>query len=746
MNLKYAVIALLLFFLAPINQQSVLAQVGNKTKGINNQDSVSSILTQHGQVIDSKSKRPIPYATLFVKGEKGITAICDENGYYTLTFTHAGTFNIVINALGYLKQELPTDVNKKSQKIDISLKPSLNNLDEVVVTGTRTEKTLANAPVLTQLISSTQLIQNDFENVTEALEYNIPGLQFNSDPRGNNIRIQGLENKYILILVDGERLSATPGGPIDFDRLSMSNVKQIEVIKGASSALYGSSAIGMIVNIITNTPNRKLEGWGKVRYSKYHDLIIDASVGTAYKDLSAQTLFYRSSHDGYDLTKESPELFTKDPSKNMNIEQKVGWENENTKIAASGSYYFTEVTNPPLSSKDTHYRSNNRTWRASINQRIGSYNIVKASYYGDFYTRRKVFEAYDQMRRNATSNIQTIRLINEYTPLRNIQTIVGGEYNWNRDFNEMQYGKDVKVKRMNDKNAFGQVDWQVIPLLNVIGGFRYTHHSVFGSAYSPKLNLMFSLGNWRIRGGYSKGFKTPDPTELYSDFMMGSVSHNIGNPDLKAEKSNYYYLSAEYQHSFFNASIDIYQNDIDNKIHSFNVIVQDPNGIESTELRYDNVDEARIRGVGLSLDLYPIRQLLIHANYSYTDAEDLKTHLQLSGNTKHSMSCNITYKEKIFKRDMSIALAGRWSSKKINEYEKSVENPVTGDIVKTITKRSQSAYSLWKLTVMYTPWKWNNMEVNVSGGIQNIFNYTDPIRYTTYDPGRRFFGSLTYRF
>lgn len=746
MNLKYASVALLLFCLTLIKPFSVQAQIEDKTEGINKQCTINDSLTQYGQVIDYRSKKPVPYATLLVKGERELVTVCDESGYYALEFTRSGTYSIVVNALGYLKHEFSTVINKDSKKVDISLRQSLNNLDEVVVTGTRTEKTLANTPVLTQLISSSQLIQNDFENVTEALEYNIPGLQFNSDPRGNNIRIQGLENKYILILVDGERLSATPGGPIDFDRLSMSNVKQIEVIKGASSALYGSSAIGMIVNIITKNPNRKLEGWGKVRYSKYSDLIVDASVGTAYKGLSAQTLFYRSSQDGYDLTKENPESFTKDPSKNMNIEQKLGWNNETTKITASGSYYFTEVTNPPLSSKDTHYRSNNRTWRAAINQKIGSYNIVKASYYGDFYTRRKVFEVYDQMRRNATSNIQTIRLINEYTPIRNIQAILGGEYNWNRDFNEMQYGKDAKVKRMNDKNAFGQLDWQITPLLNVIGGFRYTHHSVFGSAYSPKLNLMFSPGNWRIRGGYSKGFKTPDPTELYSDFMMGSVSHNIGNPDLKAEKSNYYYLSAEYQHRFFNASIDLYQNDIDNKIHSFNVIVQDPNGVESTELRYDNVDEARIRGVGLSLDIYPIRQLLFHANYSYTDAEDLKTHLQLSGNTKHSMSCNITYKEKVFNKELSVALAGRWSSKKINEYEKSVENPITGDIIKTTTKRSQSAYSLWKLTVMYTPWKWNHMEVNLSGGIQNIFNYTDPIKYTTYDPGRKYFGSLTYRF
>ena len=142
----------------------------------------------------------------------------------------------------------------------------------MVITGTRTEKVISEAPVMTRVVSAEELQRNDYESMMDVLEYNIPGLRFNVDPRGNNIQIQGLENSYILILVDGERLSQTPGGPIDFDRLSTSNIKRIEILKGAASALYGSSAMGMVVNIRKVHPKCSLDGWGKARYFKFNDL------------------------------------------------------------------------------------------------------------------------------------------------------------------------------------------------------------------------------------------------------------------------------------------------------------------------------------------------------------------------------------------------------------------------------------------------------------------------------------------
>lgn len=698
-----------------------------------------------GRIIDSETGEGIPMATINVPGTLIGTA-CDAGGRFRIELIEGKSYNLLVRSTGYMEQTIKFNANGAQKEMDIQMNAGIFDLNEVVVTGTRTEKLIKNSPVLTKLIPSSQLQRNDFENIMDALEYTIPGLQFNSDPRGDNIRIQGLENKYILILVDGERLSNTPGGPIDFERLSTSNIKQIEVIKGAASALYGSSAIGMIINIITKTPERQAEGWAKARYSRFNELLLDASFGSSYKNFTTQTLFNRNSTDGYDLTPDSPGNYTQNPSANMTITEKLGWQHNNTKMDASASFFLNEEKNPKLSDEVTHYKSFNKTFRAGLEQQLGEKNLLKAIYYGDFYIRRTVFEKLDSIGKNATSNVQTLRLTDIYSPLDNLQGIAGIEFNWNKDYNIKQYGENMKTRKVNDINGFVQLDWKVIPQLDIIGGFRYTHHSVFGNAYTPKVNIMYSPGNLRLRAGYSKGFKAPDATELFSDFQMGSVSHNIGNPDLKAEHSNYYSFSAEYTFSKMNISGEIYQNDIKDKIQSYNVIVDLPNGGQEAQLRYRNVDNARIRGAEISVTYKPFRWVNLQGTYDFTDALDKGTGLQLTGNTKHALSCNAMFMFDLFKRETTISVAGRWTSKKINFREKTITDPETGETTQQMVDSPQDAYSLWKLTAQYCIWKKRYMNLLLTAGVQNIFNYTDPVNFTTYDPGRRVFGSVIFKF
>lgn len=305
-----------------------------------------------GQVVDENTGDGIPLATISVTG-LGWGTVCDMKGYFKVEVTVNQPAELTVRSVGYETKTLVLESDVTGNLV-VRLKKSLLNLDEVTVTGTRTEKTVAETPVMTRIVPSEVLQRNDFESMIDVLEYNIPGLRFNTDPRGNNIQVQGLENSYILILVDGERLSTTPGGPIDFDRLTTANIKKIEVLKGAASALYGSSAMGMVINIITDIPKRPLEGWAKVRYGKYNDLQLDAGVGMKYKGFYAQTLFNRTSSDGYDLTPETPESFTENPSHHMTIEEKLGWNNQYSRITVKGSLYWGEVENPWESTAPTH--------------------------------------------------------------------------------------------------------------------------------------------------------------------------------------------------------------------------------------------------------------------------------------------------------------------------------------------------------------------------------------------------------
>ena len=697
-----------------------------------------------GQVVDENTGDGIPLATISVTG-LGWGTVCDMKGYFKVEVPVNQPAELTVRSVGYETKTLVLESDVTGNLV-VRLKKSLLNLDEVTVTGTRTEKTVAETPVMTRIVPSEVLQRNDFESMIDVLEYNIPGLRFNTDPRGNNIQVQGLENSYILILVDGERLSTTPGGPIDFDRLTTANIKKIEVLKGAASALYGSSAMGMVINIITDIPKRPLEGWAKVRYGKYNDLQLDAGVGMKYKGFYAQTLFNRTSSDGYDLTPETPESFTENPSHHMTIEEKLGWNNQYSRITVKGSLYWGEVENPWESTAPTHYRSLTKTLQVNAEHAFNDRYKLYGTYAGDFYTRKTVYDfLYLPDSTNAWSHEQTVRLVDEFKPWDNLVIVKGFEWNGTKNYNKMQYGKEKTIRDMDDANLFAQADWMITDRLEVIGGFRYTHNSEFGSAFTPKINLMYSPGNFKIRAGYSRGFKTPGLTELYSDFNMGSVSHNIGNPDLKAEHSDYFSVSGEYTwHGRLMLTAELYQNTVDNKINSYNVDIEDPKpGELGTELRYENVKGVRIRGAEATATYYPVSALLLRTSYAFCDALNKETGLQLSGNSKHAMNWSASLHGKLLKHEGAVTLSGRWDSKRISKSRRT-ETDDSGQEVEVITTRTKPGYTMWKLTAQYTPWTWKYMRLSVTGGVDNLFDFVDTS--IIYDPGRRFFGSLILRF
>ena len=697
-----------------------------------------------GQVVDENTGDGIPLATISVTG-LGWGTVCDMKGYFKVEVPVNQPAELTVRSVGYETKTLVLESDVTGNLV-VRLKKSLLNLDEVTVTGTRTEKTVAETPVMTRIVPSEVLQRNDFESMIDVLEYNIPGLRFNTDPRGNNIQVQGLENSYILILVDGERLSTTPGGPIDFDRLTTANIKKIEVLKGAASALYGSSAMGMVINIITDIPKRPLEGWAKVRYGKYNDLQLDAGVGMKYKGFYAQTLFNRTSSDGYDLTPETPESFTENPSHHMTIEEKLGWNNQYSRITVKGSLYWGEVENPWESTAPTHYRSLTKTLQVNAEHAFNDRYKLYGTYAGDFYTRKTVYDfLYLPDSTNAWSHEQTVRLVDEFKPWDNLVIVKGFEWNGTKNYNKMQYGKEKTIRDMDDANLFAQADWMITDRLEVIGGFRYTHNSEFGSAFTPKINLMYSPGNFKIRAGYSRGFKTPGLTELYSDFNMGSVSHNIGNPDLKAEHSDYFSVSGEYTwQGRLMLTAELYQNTVDNKINSYNVDIEDPKpGELGTELRYENVKGVRIRGAEATATYYPVSALLLRTSYAFCDALNKETGLQLSGNSKHAMNWSASLHGKLLKHEGAVTLSGRWDSKRISKSRRT-ETDDSGQEVEVITTRTKPGYTRWKLTAQYTPWTWKYMRLSVTGGVDNLFDFVDTS--IIYDPGRRFFGSLILRF
>ena len=140
------------------------------------------------------------------------------------------------------------------------------DMNEVVVTATRTPLPLKNTPVITRVITSRDIERSGAVTLQQALERELAGVEFHQAGYGSSLSFQGLDSRYVLFLLDGERIAGETYGNIDYSRIPLSIVSRIEVVRGASSVLYGSNAMGAVVNVITKEPRHKYEVTASLRY------------------------------------------------------------------------------------------------------------------------------------------------------------------------------------------------------------------------------------------------------------------------------------------------------------------------------------------------------------------------------------------------------------------------------------------------------------------------------------------------
>src|SRR5664280_1700567 len=246
-------------------------------------------------------------------------SVTDKKGYNNIK---PGTYTIRASFVGFETQEQTVNINNDIKSINFSLNEANIDLNEVVVTGTKSEKTLKNVPVLTQVISARKMLELGITNVADALQTAVPGLNVSHNGTLVTVTLQGMDAKYVLFLIDGERIAGEVDGDIDYSMLNLQNIDHIEVIKGASSSLYGSNAIGGVINIITKKINDPFEAKFYSRYSKYNELYSGGSIGLKRGIIGSSTSINYSRTDGYDVTPESPHDWTQNPYTSYQIYQK----------------------------------------------------------------------------------------------------------------------------------------------------------------------------------------------------------------------------------------------------------------------------------------------------------------------------------------------------------------------------------------------------------------------------------------
>jgi outer membrane receptor for ferrienterochelin and colicins len=268
--------------------------------------------------------------------------------------------------------------------------------------------------------------------------------------------------------------------------------------------------------------------------------------------------------------------------------------------------------------------------------------------------------------------------------------------------------------------------------MELVLGSRYTYNEQFGSAFSPKVSAMYKAGRFTMRAGVGTSFRAPDLKELHYNFNHNGSFWVHGNPDLVPERGLYNSAGIEYTRGSLNMSVSGYHNQIRDKITSYRVI----SDTGQPDRYYQNVSSATLQGIDLNVSLVVLQDFILKSTYSYCDARDNNTGLQLTSNVNHSATFSLLWNGEVMKRPFSLQFSGRMTSPILQQYMEEDEsgNPVVADF-------SSDPYNIWKVTFI-KPLRINEHLFEVTLKVDNLFNFSD-IYFT--NPGRQFLAGLRYK-
>jgi outer membrane receptor for ferrienterochelin and colicins len=679
--------------------------------------SFSQVVSLSGYITGTDSSS-VTGATITLKGTTYGT-VTDKKGFYKINKIKPGTYTIRISFLGFETKEKSVAILKGDTRVDFSIMESNIDLNEVVVTGTKSEKALKDVPIITQVISARKMLQLGITNVTDALQKMVPGLNVSHFGTLTSVTLQGMDAKYILFLIDGERIAGEVNGDIDYSMLNLENIDRIEVIKGASSSLYGSNAIGGVINIITKKINEPFDAKFYSRYSKYNELYTGGSIGFKQGIIGSRTSFNYSHTDGYDITPETPHDWTQNPYNSFSINQKFEiTPSSRLSLVPYFTYYQFERGN--VSARPAHdlYIDLNAGLKG---QYYFGKNSIDFSYYRDRYNTYDVLELLDDKRDTASYDfIQTVRTQGNFHLTDKNNLTAGLEYNYERLFSTRVAGG---LKSADEAVFYVQEDIRFGERWDLVAGMRASQHSNYGFNAAPKISVMFKQGFLNFRASAGTGFRSPALKELYFNFDHFGEFYVIGNPQLKPESSKYISGSVEFSKPWNNSSVTVYRNGLSNMITNRWL----PDTVQLIQ-QYENVSSASVNGIDFISKQKIFNGFWLSAGYSYVRSHDNETQLQLYGTTKHSGNIAADYnfrkKDYSFTAQVYCKLMG----------EKFYEITTDG------TSRDRP-YADWRITISQE-YKW----LRISVGLDDVFNVVIPQNIDFISPGRRFFVGMNIDF
>ncbi|MEY3419880.1 MAG: hypothetical protein RIR48_160 [Bacteroidota bacterium] len=399
---------------------------------------------------------------------------------------------------------------------------------ELIVTATRNERMLSNVTVPALLINNKFIKLSGNIRLNDVLQEQT-GLFLTSASGsssvgggvfGNGIQIQGMSPDYTLIMLDGEPLTGRQGGVIDLSRYSVGNIRKIEVIKGPSSALYGSEAMGGVINIMTEEKRTKSANL-TMRYGSFNTADLNLSTNFSHKKSSVFLFANYITSDGYDLQTETPEK-TQDPFHNITTQLKwtyrfsdktrLVWNNRFFKGNQTSAFAFNGSELNITGSGITDDININPVFHHRFSEKLKSTLRLYTSLYRYEQQLNQKGSAEQYYYDNFSHNYYRVENQTDWDINDQHQLVAGGGYN-------LQTVETIRYrtkKEQHNSYLFVQHEWHPSAELTIIPGLRYDGNSDYTDRVTPKLSMQYKLSDkYRINFSYGSGFKAPDFRQLY---------------------------------------------------------------------------------------------------------------------------------------------------------------------------------------------------------------------------------------
>lgn len=523
-------------------------------------------------------------------------------------------------------------------------------IPQVVVTASFIEQKLEDAPASITVIGREALNNRPVQDLADALQgaagVHVGGVGL----ARRGISIRGMSNEYTLTMIDGRRVSQSAGvighSEADVGWMPTEGIERIEVVRGPMSSLYGSDALGGVINIITRpatdewrTSMTSRAEWredgrgGDVLQTGLYvsgPLVQDVLGITAYgefrdreRTVSAVNPQLSEMEGREVITGNLAFNWTPDEAQRISVNYGQGSE-ERQRYAATGPTYYLSTD---FLDRQQYSLSHIGAWQwGDTSVRAYGTKLEKTN------RRSRGTPVRPQIIEDRTYDARTTVNLGESNRLS-----LGGEWRNEELFDTSMNSAGYDSVRSRAMFVQDEFEWQRWLL---VLGTRYDDHDIFGGQTSPRAYAVFHpTERLTFKGGVGRGFKAPNLKLLSPEYSVTTSSFVVfGNPNLEPEINTSYELGAHYRANGWTLQATLFQNDVDDLIQSF--CAADCNALRV--LNYENVDEARIRGVEVATSLAPLTQVAIDLNYTFLNAKDLTSDQPLAEKPKHA--ANVTLK------------------------------------------------------------------------------------------------------